>query len=157
MADRERERERLHQIQVHPQQRYEGGMKSMLPQKRPSKSQVLAVVALLPVSGTLLALAALCLIGSIIGLCITTPLFIIFSPVLVPAAIAVGLSVTGFLASGTFGLTGLSSLSWVLKYFRQAAPEVKRRMEETTGYMTQKTREMGQEIPRRIQEGKEGK
>lgn len=115
MADRDRDRLQPHQLQVHP--RYEGGMK--LADRGgggPSASKVLAVMASLPVGGTLLALAGFTLLMTVVGLAITTPLFIIFSPILLPAAIVVGLAVTGFLTSGAFGLTALSSLSWVIRY-----------------------------------------
>ncbi|XP_074327079.1 oleosin H1-like [Apium graveolens] len=87
------------------------GVKSLLSKNTPSTSQVLAVVTLLLVSGTLLLLAGITLIGTLTCLALATPLFIIFIPVLVRAALTIGLVVTGFLGSGSFGLTGLSSLS----------------------------------------------
>ncbi|KAL2552445.1 Oleosin 5 [Forsythia ovata] len=160
----ERDRPQPHQVQVHSQQRYEGGvgMKNILPQKGPSTSQVLAVITLLPVGGSLLALAGLTLVGSLIGLAVTTPLFIIFSPVLVPAAILVGLAVTAFLTSGAFGLTGLSSLSWVVNSLRQVTGSMpdqlehaKRRMGDAAVHVGQKTKETGQMIQQKAQEGKE--
>ncbi|KAI4350654.1 hypothetical protein L6164_005088 [Bauhinia variegata] len=55
-------------------------------QTGPSTSQVL----------TILAGAGLSLLGTVLGLAVATPLFIIFSPVLVPATIALGLAVAGF-------------------------------------------------------------
>lgn len=158
MADRDRDRPQPHQLQVHPQHRGygEGGVKTLLPQRGPSASQVLAVVTLLPVGGTLLGLAGLTLVGTLIGLALTTPLFVICSPVLVPAAVLFGLAVTGFLSSGAFGLTGLSSLSWVLSRFRQKAPEqmdyAKRRMQEAAGHLGQKTKEVGEKIQTKAQE-----
>ncbi|KAL8098958.1 hypothetical protein AgCh_031604 [Apium graveolens] len=60
-----------------------------------STSQVLAVVTLLPVSGTLLFLAGITLIGTLIGL----------------TALTIGLAVTGFLGFRAFGMMGLSLLS----------------------------------------------
>jgi hypothetical protein len=82
---------------------------------------------------------------------VTTPLFILFSPVLVPATIVIGLAVAGFLTSGAFGLTALSSFSWVMNYIRQTqgtVPEqlesVKRGMADVAGYVGQKTKEAGQ-------------
>ncbi|OWM71513.1 oleosin 18.2 kDa-like [Punica granatum] len=162
MADvRDRDRPQPHQLQVHPQHgRYEGGMKGTLIGDRggggPSATKVLAVMASLPVGGSLLALAGFTLLMTVVGLAITTPLFILFSPVLVPAAVVVGLAVTGFLTSGAFGLTALSSLSWVLRYIRQARgtstlmhdplDATKRRMQDMAGYAGQKTKEMGQQI-----------
>ncbi|KAL1812289.1 hypothetical protein DCAR_0624496 [Daucus carota subsp. sativus] len=144
-----------HQVQVHPQQTatQPGGVKSLLPKNSPSTSQVLAVVTLLPVGGTLLFLAGITLVGTLIGLAVATPLFLLFSPVLVPAALTIGLAVTGFLGSGAFGLTGLSSLSWVLSYFRQASQRVpdqielaKKRAQEMAAYAGQKTKEVGDTI-----------
>ncbi|GER29504.1 oleosin [Striga asiatica] len=152
MADRDRPQP--HQIQIHPQPhygRYEGGAKSILPQKGPSTGQILAVVALLPVTGTLLALAGLTLAGSLVGLAVATPLFVIFSPVLVPAAILAAGAVTAVITSGAFGLTGLSSLSWVVNSFRQATGKdpldyAKQRVQEGTVYVGEKTKQVGETI-----------
>ncbi|KAJ1412161.1 Oleosin [Sesbania bispinosa] len=155
------ERQQPHQIQVHTTtHRYEGmtphyydsGAVVYYPDKGgPSSSQVIAVAAGLPVGGILLALAGLTLVGTLTGLALTTPLFILFSPVLVPATIVVGLAVAGFLTSGACGLTALSSFSWVLNYIRQTQGTVpdqlesaKRRMADVAGYVGQKTKEVGQ-------------
>lgn len=150
-----------HQIQVHTtthrydtgvntQQRYEGGL-THYQDKSPSTSQVVAVITGLPVGGILLTLAGLSLLGTLTGLALTTPLFILFSPVLVPATIVIGLAVAGFLTSGAFGLTALSSFSWVMNYIRQtqgSVPEqfdsAKRRITDVAGYVGQKTKEVGQ-------------
>lgn len=136
-----------HQIQPRPTE----AIKSILPEKRPSTSQVLAVVTLLPVGGVLLGLAGLLLVGTLIGLAVTTPLFVIFSPILVPAVITIAFAVVGFLTSGAFGITALSSLSWMVNYMRQmrgTVPEhlehAKRRVQDTAGQVGQRTREMGQ-------------
>ncbi|XVF79666.1 hypothetical protein PTKIN_Ptkin15bG0008000 [Pterospermum kingtungense] len=71
-------------------------------------SQVLAVLTLLPIGGTLLALATFTLTKTIIGVTVATPPFLIFSPILVPATIVVALAITGFLFSRAFRLTRLS-------------------------------------------------
>lgn len=160
MADRSQP----HQIQVHPALQYPGGNKSVQSQRGPSTSQVLAVLTLLPVGGTLLALSGVTLAGTVLGLAVTTPLFVIFSPVLVPAALTIGLAVTAFLTSGAFGLTGLSSLSWFLNFFRQATgatgsvqeqlDRAKKRMMDVADYTGQKTKDAGQETQVKAQEGK---
>ncbi|XP_015897790.3 oleosin Ara h 10.0102 [Ziziphus jujuba] len=172
MADRPQP----HQIQVHPQHPYGGvqhqyggaGGKNVYSQQQhnrgPSTSQVLAVLTLLPVGGTLLALAGITLTGTIIGLAVTTPLFLIFSPVLVPAGLTIGLAVAAFLTSGAFGLTGLSSLSWFFNFFRQATgstgsvqeqlDRAKKRMLDVAEYTGHKTKDVGQEIQTKAQEGK---
>ncbi|EEF51944.1 oleosin H2 [Ricinus communis] len=126
--------------------------------KGPSTSQILAVVTLLPLSGTLLFLAGATLVGALTGLGVTTPLFVIFSPVLVPAAFVIGLAVLGFSVSGAFGITALSSLSWMLNNFRrmigllpQQMEHAKRRVQETTGQLGQKARDVGQTVQSKAQ------
>ncbi|KAL7161726.1 hypothetical protein ACSBR2_042239 [Camellia fascicularis] len=130
------------------QQKATDTAKGFLPEKGPSKSQILAVVTLLPVGGFLLLLSGLTLTGTLIGLAVITPLFVICSPVLVPAALTVALAVAGFLTSGAFGITALSSLSWIINYIRRSRmPEpleyAKRRVQDTAGQMGHKTREVG--------------
>ncbi|KAL6143251.1 hypothetical protein ACLB2K_053946 [Fragaria x ananassa] len=161
MADRPQP----HQIQVRPaQSRFDvGDYKGMQTQQHhgPSTGKILAVITLLPVGGILLGLAGLTFMGTIIGLLCVAPLFLVFSPVLVPAAIVLGLAVTAFITSGAFGLTGLSSLSWVTNYLRRATGTVpeqldsaKRRMADMGEYLGQKTKEVGQDIQQKAQETK---
>ncbi|KAE8694377.1 P24 oleosin isoform A [Hibiscus syriacus] len=161
MADRDHP---LH-AQVHPQHRYDQVVRSGTGKTEagtwtgknyqsggPSTTQVLAVLALLPIGGSLLALAGLTLTGTVIGLTVATPVFVIFSPVLVPAAIAVTMVVLGFLSSGAFGVTGLSSLSYVFNRLRRVYSSsdehdtewAKRGMQDMVGYAGQKTKEAGQ-------------
>ncbi|GMI99136.1 hypothetical protein like AT3G01570 [Hibiscus trionum] len=157
MADRDRP---LH-AQVHPQNRFDQVVRGGIGTGKnyqsgsggPSTSQVLAVLTLLPIGGALLALAGLTLTGTVIGLTVATPLLVIFSPVLIPAAIAVAMVVVGFLSSGVFGVTGLSSLSYVFNRLRQATATssehfdtewAKRGMQDIVGYAGQKTKEAGQ-------------
>ncbi|GMI86794.1 hypothetical protein like AT3G01570 [Hibiscus trionum] len=161
-----RDRNQPQQVQVHPQYRYDnpvgvgyGGGKNYH-SSGPSTSQVLAVLTLLPVGGTLLALAGLTLAGTVIGLLVATPVFLIFSPILVPAAIAIAMAVAGFLSSGAFGLTGLSSLNYVLNRLRYATgteqmdlEQARRRMQDMAGYVGAKTKEVGQKIENKAHEG----
>ncbi|XP_073119835.1 oleosin H1-like [Henckelia pumila] len=159
MADRDRDRAQPQQVQVRPQQQYrlpEGGLDA--PRKGYSTSQILAVITLLPVSGTLLCLAGLTLLGSLIGLAVATPLLVIFSPILVPAVILIGGATTAFLTSGAFGLTGLSSLSWVLNSFRQATGKepldyAKGRVQEAIVQVGERTKQTGEIIKSKAQEG----
>lgn len=149
-----------HQLHVHPQQRYEGGFKAgQRGGAGPSKGKILAVVTLLPVGGSLLGLSGLTLAASVTGLAVVTPIFLLCSPVLVPAALVAGLVLAGLFISGLFGLTGLTSLTWVLKYFRQAGAsvpqqldEAKRRMQDVAVTVGQKPKEMGQAIQQKAQE-----
>ncbi|RWW46340.1 hypothetical protein BHE74_00047736 [Ensete ventricosum] len=147
MGDRER----------HPMETTKG----LIPEKGPTATQALTVATMFPFGGLLLTLAVLTLTGSVIGLVVLAPVFLLFSPVLVPAALLMALAVAGFLASGAFGLTGLSSLGYTLKQARgvvQRAPEQidygKRRMAEAARQMGQKTKDVGQAVQSRAEEAK---
>ncbi|EOA22918.1 hypothetical protein CARUB_v10003652mg [Capsella rubella] len=63
----------------------------------------------------LMTFAGITLGGSVVALVVSTPLFVIFSPVLVPATIATTLLASGFTASGSFGATALTILAWLYK------------------------------------------
>ncbi|KAL0709148.1 hypothetical protein Bca4012_016126 [Brassica carinata] len=63
----------------------------------------------------LLLLAGLSLAGTAVAFIATMPLFVVFSPVLVPAGITTGLLAMGLAASGGSGLTALSIISWLNK------------------------------------------
>ncbi|XP_050378178.1 LOW QUALITY PROTEIN: oleosin H2-like [Argentina anserina] len=145
MADQTKQQQ-LHQYGGDQQIQYSSGAKSLLPQQGPSASQVIAVVTLVPLGGTLLLLTGLTLMGTFIGMALATPLFVIFSPILVPAIVTVGLAVAGILTSGAFGITGLSSFSWLASYLRRTRlpQQAIRGVQDTTGQ--QKARDMGQSV-----------
>lgn len=124
-------------------------IKSYLPDRAPSPGQALAIAALLPIGGVLFCLAGLILAGTLLGLAVATPLFIFFSPVIVPAVLTIALAVTGILTSSMFGITALSSVSWLINYLRRirgSLPEqfdpVKQRVGDTAAYMGQKTQDI---------------
>ena len=120
-------------------------------ERGPSISQILATLGGIFVGGTLLLLASVSFFISLVGLAIVTPLFILFSPILVPAVLTIGLAVAAVLTADACGLTGLISLSWVARYIRvvqETVPEqvdcVKGRLADVAGYVGQKTKEVGQ-------------
>ncbi|KAK7266046.1 hypothetical protein RIF29_18685 [Crotalaria pallida] len=122
--------------------------------KGPSTSQIIAVAAGVPIGGTLLFLAGISFVATLIGLAIVTPLFILFSPVLVPAAFAIGLAVAGILTADACGIMGLMSFSWMVNYIiRQTqggggsytvVDTAKRGMADMVDYVGQKTKDAGQ-------------
>ncbi|OWM90522.1 hypothetical protein CDL15_Pgr014825 [Punica granatum] len=120
----------------------------------PTKSQVVVVLTLLPVGAILLLLAGLTLAGTLIGIAVTAPLFVIFSPILVPATLLIAFAVTGFLTSGAFGITALSAISWIVNFIRnmrgaslsEQVDHAKLRALETIGYLGHRTKEAGQAI-----------
>jgi len=86
----------------------------------PSTSQLIVLATLVPFGATLLILAGLTLTATVVGLAVTTPLFIFFSPILLAAAVVIGLAIAGFLTSGAFGVTSLSSFAWLASYLRRS-------------------------------------
>lgn len=135
------------------------GMKNLLPDKGPSASQALTVATLFPLGGFLLTLAGLALAASVIGLVLATPVFLLFSPVLVPAALLMGLAVTGFLTSGALGLGGLSSLTCLANIAQglfsrtpDYVEQAKRRMTEAAAQAGQKTKDAGEAIQSKAQQ-----
>ncbi|KAK9927657.1 hypothetical protein M0R45_024830 [Rubus argutus] len=67
--------------------------------------QMVQASTALTFGGSLSVLSGLTLTAAIICLTAVTPLLVIFSPVLVPAAIAMLLLATGFFSSGGLGVT----------------------------------------------------
>ncbi|KAJ8754126.1 hypothetical protein K2173_002024 [Erythroxylum novogranatense] len=127
------------------------GIKGVLPERGPSSSQVLAVVTLLRLGGFFLLLASLTLIATLIGLSVSSPVFVICSPVLLPAVLVIVFAVLGFIASGAFGVTALSSMSWMVNYlhrlrFPEQMEHVKRRAQEMARQMGQRARETEQHV-----------
>ncbi|KAL6007105.1 hypothetical protein ACLOJK_032601 [Asimina triloba] len=125
-----------------------GSTRVPLTKKGTSAPQIIAVLTLLPIGGILLTLSGLTFAGAAIGLVVTTPLFLLFSPVLVPTIITIALSLAGFLASGAFGLVGLSSLSRIANYLCRARPveSVKHQMLNAAGQMGQRMKDVEEAI-----------
>ena len=123
----------------------------------PSSSQVLVLATLLPFGASLLVLAGLTLAATVIGLAVVAPLFVIFSPVLLPAALVIGLAVAGFLTSGAFGVTSLSSFAWLASYIRRSRLQerllhAKDRAQEILATVAQRAKEAGESVMNEAQE-----
>ncbi|KAL0535378.1 hypothetical protein IC582_029707 [Cucumis melo] len=128
------------------------------PQKPISSSHLLAFLTLFPIAAILLFLAGISFIGTVVALAVTSPLFLICSPVLVPAALVIALAVAGFLTSGAFGVTALSSLSWMANYLRRSRvplnlDQAKQWVRETAAQAAQTAKEAGQAIQSKAQDG----
>ncbi|XP_052887008.1 oleosin Ara h 15.0101-like [Gossypium arboreum] len=64
----------------------------------------------------LLFLSGLTFTGTVFALVMATPLMVLFSPVLVPAGLAILLVTTGFLFSGGCGVAAITALLWIHNY-----------------------------------------
>lgn len=78
--------------------------------------QVAKASTAVALGGSLQVLSGLTLTGTVIALALATPLLVIFSPVLVPAAITVFLLFAGFVTSGSLGAAGAFVLYWMYSY-----------------------------------------
>ena len=128
MAEGQQPQHMLHQLQHQPQQ--------------PPRYQAVKAATAATAGGSLLVLSSLTLVGTVIALTIATPLLVIFSPVLVPAAIAVFLLVVGFLASGGFGVAAVTVLSWIYRYVTGRHPPGADQLESARMKLASKAREM---------------
>ncbi|PUZ43319.1 hypothetical protein GQ55_9G652200 [Panicum hallii var. hallii] len=77
-----------------------------------------AAVAKVLAAFSMLLLSGLALTATVLALIVATPLLVIFSPVLVPAAITVALLTAGFVSSGGFGTAAVGVLAWMYRYLK---------------------------------------
>ncbi|PNT64391.1 oleosin 16 kDa [Brachypodium distachyon] len=92
-------------------------------QQHPMGVTVTKAVAAAVAAGSMLFLSALTLTGTVLALVVATPLLVIFSPVLVPAAVAVSLLAAGFVSSGAFGAAAMGVLAWMYRYYVSSSGE----------------------------------
>ncbi|KAG6501836.1 oleosin 16 kDa-like [Zingiber officinale] len=113
---------------------------------------VLKAVTAAAAGGSMLVLAGLTLAGTIIALTVATPLLVIFSPVLVPAVVAVSLLSAGFLTSGGLGVAALSVLSWMYKYVTGKHPPGADQLEQARQRLAAKARDIKDSAQHRIEQ-----
>lgn len=75
-----------------------------------------AALLISPLGLALLGLSGLVLAATLTGAALAAPLLVLFSPVLVPAALGAALAAAGLAASGALGVAGLSALAWAAGY-----------------------------------------
>ncbi|KAA8539757.1 hypothetical protein F0562_026449 [Nyssa sinensis] len=111
-------------------------------QTQPRSHQVVKAATAVTAGGSLLLLSGLTLAGTVIALTLATPVLVIFSPVLVPAAITVFLLLSGFLASGGFGVAAVTVLSWIYRYVTGRHPPGADQLDQARMKLASKAREM---------------
>lgn len=100
--------------------------------------------------GSLLVLSGLTLAATVIALTLATPLLVIFSPVLVPAAVAMFMLAGGFLASGGFGVAALSVLSWIYKYMTGKHPVGADQLDTARNKLASKARDIKDRVDHNV-------
>ncbi|KAK1290325.1 hypothetical protein QJS10_CPB18g00955 [Acorus calamus] len=88
----------------------------------PNTCQAARVITAATMVTMLLGLSGLTLTVTVVSLVLATPLLVLFSPVLVPAAVVVFLTTTGLVMSGGFGVTALSGLALFYRYASGRGP-----------------------------------
>ncbi|PSS34383.1 Oleosin like [Actinidia chinensis var. chinensis] len=111
-------------------------------QGQPRSHQVVKAATAVTAGGSLLVLSGLTLAGTVIALALATPLLVIFSPVLVPASIAVCLLLTGFAASCGFGVAAVTVFSWMYRYLTGKQPPGSKQLDQARMKLGMKAREM---------------
>ncbi|XP_011026733.1 PREDICTED: oleosin 1-like [Populus euphratica] len=115
---------------------------SQQPGKQPRSQQIVKATTAVTAGGSLLVLSGLTLAATVILLTIATPLLVIFSPVIVPAAMTISLLLMGFLASGGFGVAGITAMSWIYGYVTGRHPPGADQLEQARMKLAGKAREM---------------
>lgn len=92
-------------------------------QASPRTSTVATAALVVPLGAALLCASGIALAATVTGLALATPPLVIFSPVLIPFALAAGLIASGLLASGALGVAGVSALTWAVGYVWQRQGE----------------------------------
>ncbi|URE07018.1 hypothetical protein MUK42_20416 [Musa troglodytarum] len=111
------------------------------------QQQVVVKAVLAAVAGTsLLVLSGLTLAWTVIALAVATPLLMIFSPVLVSAAIVLLLLATGFLASGGLGVAALVVLWWMYKDLTGKQPPGVELLEQVRQRLVSKARDIRESV-----------
>ncbi|OVA11887.1 Oleosin [Macleaya cordata] len=112
------------------------------PPQQPRSYQVVKAATAVTAGGSFLILSGLTLAGTVIGLTVATPVLVIFSPVLVPAAITVFLLIAGFVTSGGFGLAAAWVASWIYRYVTGKHPPGADQLDQARMKLASKARDM---------------
>ncbi|KAK9060984.1 hypothetical protein SSX86_018164 [Deinandra increscens subsp. villosa] len=112
------------------------------PWREPMAHRVVKAATAVTAGGSLLVLSGLTLTATVIGLTLATPILVIFSPVLVPAVIALFVLASGFLSAGGFGVAAATVLSWMYRYVVSGEHGTG---EESFDHMTRKLGSKGEE------------
>ncbi|XP_071730290.1 oleosin 5-like [Rutidosis leptorrhynchoides] len=94
---------------------YQTHLKQYKHQQISTKTMLFATVVGLTIGGPLLAMMGFSFLATMTLFVVTSPLLLIFSPVIAGALFAVLAALVGFAAAGTMAILGLSALGWVFR------------------------------------------
>ncbi|PWA43171.1 Oleosin 1 [Artemisia annua] len=87
-----------------------------------SSKEVMKKATMTMIGSSLIVLSGFTFVGTVLGLILVTPLFVVFSPVLVSVVITVFVFATGFNISGGLGVAGVTVLVWLYMYVTDKHP-----------------------------------
>ncbi|KAK9683830.1 hypothetical protein RND81_10G167600 [Saponaria officinalis] len=108
----------------------------------PTTRQAVKFLTASTIGTVLMVLSALTLTGTVISLIVTTPLLVLFSPILVPALITAVLIVTGFVFSGGCGVAAISAMSWIYQYMTGKRPPGADQLDQARSRILNATRDV---------------
>lgn len=114
----------------------------VLYESAPSSRQTVKFLTASTIGAVLLTLCGLTLTGTVIALILTTPLLVLFSPILVPAGIAILLVISGFAFSGVCGVAAILALSWIYNYVTGKHPPGADQLDHARKKISDKARDM---------------
>ncbi|KAI3926416.1 hypothetical protein MKX01_032604 [Papaver californicum] len=111
-------------------------------QQQPRSYQLVKAATAVTAGGSFLILSGLTLAGTVIGLTVATPVLVIFSPVIVPAAITIFMILAGFVTSGGFGVAAAWVASWMYRYVTGKHPPGADQLDSARQKLASKARDM---------------
>ncbi|CAN6235811.1 unnamed protein product [Urochloa humidicola] len=127
-----------------------GGGGETQQQRQSAMMTALKAASAATAGGSMLVLSGLILAGTVIALTVATPVLVIFSPVLVPAAITLALMAAGFVTSGGLGVAALSVFSWMYKYLTGKHPPGADQLDSAKARLASKARDIKDAAQHRI-------
>ncbi|KQJ83905.1 oleosin 16 kDa [Brachypodium distachyon] len=118
--------------------------------KQPALMTALKAATAATAGGSMLVLSGLILAGTVVALTVATPVLVIFSPVLVPAAVALALMAAGFVTSGGLGVAALSVFSWMYKYLTGKHPPGADQLDHAKARIASKARDIKDAAQHRV-------
>ncbi|KAM0836621.1 hypothetical protein ACQ4PT_062203 [Festuca glaucescens] len=125
-------------------------------QKQPAMMCALKAATAATAGGSMLVLSALILAGTVIALTVATPVLVIFSPVIVPAGIALALMAAGFVTSGGLGIAALSVFSWMYKYLTGKHPPGADQLDHAKARLASKARDIKEAAQNHVDQAQQG-
>ncbi|XP_078447190.1 oleosin 16 kDa-like [Wolffia australiana] len=102
--------------------------------------------------GSMLVLSGLVLAGTVVGLALATPVLVVFSPVLVPAAAAALLAAGGLASSLAMAVVAMSILSWVYGFVAGKHPPGADQLEHARLRLAGKARDVKERLGHRLEQ-----